>query len=200
MEKHILYGATVICEKQPVDNPWIEHRWVINDLLPKKWVKGDGVAPAGYVPLLPLHVEKDNEESNNLYIADVLIDARVGFACLCFEKSGLSAGSHVLHTVLERLRSQRQTKLHRGDTWESFWRGMPLGEGGVIVSGARANLRKSFLQGVRQLSEIFWQRLKSVPDGLSFVQCPRSLPSMLVLMWEMGERLSPIFGEACPGY
>jgi len=74
MEKHILYGATVICEKQPVDNPWIEHRWVINDLLPKKWVKGDGVAPAGYVPLLPLHIEKDNEGSNNLYIADVLID------------------------------------------------------------------------------------------------------------------------------
>jgi hypothetical protein len=74
MDKHILYGVRVICEKQPVDNPWIDHRWVIHDLLPQKWQAGDGTAPLGYVQLMPLHNASVSDGKARLFMADIQID------------------------------------------------------------------------------------------------------------------------------
>ena len=74
MDRHILYGVRVICEKQPVDNPWIDHRWVIHDLLPQKWQAGDGAVPLGYVPLMPLHNAQADDGDGTLFMADIQID------------------------------------------------------------------------------------------------------------------------------
>jgi len=74
MDRHILYGVRVICEKQPVDNPWIDHRWAVHDLLPQKMQAGDGAFPVGYVPLTPLHNGAESDDGTQLFMADIQID------------------------------------------------------------------------------------------------------------------------------
>lgn len=68
MHQHILHGVRVIVEKQPVENLWLDHKWVLHDLLPLEQEAGDGVFPAGYVPLRPMRGEM------SLFMADVKID------------------------------------------------------------------------------------------------------------------------------
>lgn len=75
MDKHILYGMRVICAKLSVDNPWIDHRWVVQDILPQRWEAGDGEVPLGYVPLMPLHQpSSQGRAESQLFIADIQID------------------------------------------------------------------------------------------------------------------------------
>lgn len=75
MDKHILYGVRVILEKQPVDNPWIDHKWAVHDLLPLTHEAGSGEFPMGYVRLAPMHREHSAEQDGfALYMADTKID------------------------------------------------------------------------------------------------------------------------------
>ena len=51
-EKHVL-GVRVIVERQPIDNVWQPHRWVIHDLMPLDRVAGNGTPPINDIPLAP---------------------------------------------------------------------------------------------------------------------------------------------------
>jgi len=75
IDRHVLYGVRVIFEKQPVDHVWIDHKWVVHDLLPLKREKGSGEFPMGYVNLTPLHRDFSSEQEGfSLYMADIQID------------------------------------------------------------------------------------------------------------------------------
>ena len=32
--RHVLYAVRVIVERQPLDNPWVSHKWAVHDLIP----------------------------------------------------------------------------------------------------------------------------------------------------------------------
>jgi hypothetical protein len=71
-EKHVLYGVRIIVERQPIDNIWKPHRWVIHDLLPLDRVSGDGTPPINDIPLVALRGNDD--ELSMLFTAEASLD------------------------------------------------------------------------------------------------------------------------------
>ena len=71
-EKHVLYGLRVIVERQPIDNVWQPHRWVIHDLMPLDRVAGNGAPPINDIPLAPLRAGDDG--LSMLFTADASLD------------------------------------------------------------------------------------------------------------------------------
>ena len=69
--RHVLYGVRVIIERQPVDNPWISHKWAVHDLIPLTLTAGLGALPSGDIALRPLH---NAATDLDLYMADIRID------------------------------------------------------------------------------------------------------------------------------
>ncbi len=71
-DKHVLFGVRVIVERQPLDNMWKPHRWVISDLIPLSVEAGTGAPPINDIPLTPLRAG-DNGLSM-LFTADASLD------------------------------------------------------------------------------------------------------------------------------
>ena len=69
--RHVLYGVRVIIERQPMDNPWISHKWAVHDLIPLDLSAGLGALPSGDIALRPMHNAASELE---LYMADIRID------------------------------------------------------------------------------------------------------------------------------
>ena len=69
--RHVLYGVRVIIERQPMDNPWISHKWAVHDLIPLDLSAGLGALPSGDIALRPMHNASSELE---LYMADIRID------------------------------------------------------------------------------------------------------------------------------
>ncbi len=69
--RHVLYAVRVIVERQPLDNPWISHKWAVHDLIPLDISAGLGALPSGDIILQPLHADSSELD---LYMADIRID------------------------------------------------------------------------------------------------------------------------------
>lgn len=71
--KHLLYGVQVILLKEPVDNPWLDHRWRLVDMVLKDLNEGQGDAPLKNIAVLPLR-ENSGTEEGELFTAETAID------------------------------------------------------------------------------------------------------------------------------
>ena len=71
LAKHLLYGVQVILAREPVDNPWLDCRWRVVDLVLKDVHAGDGQEPVKNVPILPM---RQHDGEADLYIAETAID------------------------------------------------------------------------------------------------------------------------------
>ena len=71
LAKHLLYGVQVILAREPVDNPWLDCRWRVVDLVLKDIHAGDGQEPVKNVPILPM---RQDDGEVDLYIAETAID------------------------------------------------------------------------------------------------------------------------------
>ena len=69
--RHVLYAVRVIVERQPLDNPWVSHKWAVHDLIPLDLSAGLGALPSGDITLQPLHA---GSSELDLYMADIRID------------------------------------------------------------------------------------------------------------------------------
>ena len=69
--RHVLYAVRVIVERQPLDNPWVSHKWAVHDLIPLDISAGLGALPSGDIILQPLHADSSELD---LYMADIRID------------------------------------------------------------------------------------------------------------------------------
>lgn len=72
--RHVLYGVKIIIERQPIDNIWQSHRWVIHDLVPLNLRAGDGLPPSNDIHFERLRQVKSGEESLSLFIAEASLD------------------------------------------------------------------------------------------------------------------------------
>ena len=72
--RHVLYGVKIIIERQPIDNIWQSHRWVIHDLVPLNLRAGDGLPPSNDIHFERLRQVKSGEESLSLFIAEATLD------------------------------------------------------------------------------------------------------------------------------
>ena len=72
--RHVLYGVKIIIERQPIDNIWQSHRWVIHDLVPLKLRAGDGLPPSNDIHFERLRQVKSGKESLSLFIAEASLD------------------------------------------------------------------------------------------------------------------------------
>ncbi len=71
---HVLYYVRVIFERRALDNPWLSHKWVVNDLIPIEVREGNGAVPMGSVALQALRCDDARAEQPELYMADIMID------------------------------------------------------------------------------------------------------------------------------
>jgi len=71
-EKHVLFGVRVIVERQPLDNIWKPHRWVIHDLMPLDRIAGTGAPPVNDIRFTPLREGDDG--LSMLFTADASLD------------------------------------------------------------------------------------------------------------------------------
>lgn len=95
--RHVLYGVRVIIERQPMDNPWISHKWAVHDLIPLDLSAGLGALPSGDIALRPLH----NAASDlDLYMADIRIDLHHAEAEAYAEN--LQSSDPAIYVVLRR--------------------------------------------------------------------------------------------------
>ena len=69
--RHVLYAVRVIVERQPLDNPWVSHKWAVHDLIPLDLSAGLGALPSGDITLQPLHA---GSSELDLFMADIRID------------------------------------------------------------------------------------------------------------------------------
>ena len=72
--RHVLYGIKIIIERQPIDNIWQSHRWVIHDLVPLNLRAGDGLPPSNDIHFERLRQVKSGKESLSLFIAEASLD------------------------------------------------------------------------------------------------------------------------------
>ena len=72
--RHVLYGVKIIIERQPIDNIWQSHRWVIHDLVPLNLRAGDGLPPSNDIHFERLRQVKSGQESLSLFIAEASLD------------------------------------------------------------------------------------------------------------------------------
>jgi len=73
LSKHLLYGVQVVLLREPVDNPWFDHRWRLVDLVLKEVEEGAGDEPEKNIAVLPLR-ENSATEQGELYTAETAID------------------------------------------------------------------------------------------------------------------------------
>jgi len=73
LSKHLLYGVQVVLLREPVDNPWLDHRWRLVDLVLKEVEEGAGDEPEKNIAVLPLR-ENSATEQGELYTAETAID------------------------------------------------------------------------------------------------------------------------------
>ena len=72
--RHVLYGVKIIIERQPIENIWQSHRWVIHDLVPLNLRAGDGLPPSNDIHFERLRQVKSGKESLSLFIAEASLD------------------------------------------------------------------------------------------------------------------------------
>ena len=71
--KHLLYGVQVILLREPVDNPWLDHRWRLVDMVLKDLAEGQGDEPVKNIAVLPLR-ENSATDEGELFTAETAID------------------------------------------------------------------------------------------------------------------------------
>lgn len=71
--KHLLYGVQVILLREPVDNPWLDHRWKLVDMVLKDLSEGQGDAPVKNNVVRPLR-ENSGTDEGQLFTAETAID------------------------------------------------------------------------------------------------------------------------------
>ena len=95
--RHVLYAVRVIVERQPLNNPWISHKWAVHDLIPLDISAGLGALPSGDIALMPLHAASSDLE---LYMADIRIDLHHAEAEAYAEN--LQSSDPAIYVVLRR--------------------------------------------------------------------------------------------------
>ena len=95
--RHVLYAVRVIVERQPLDNPWISHKWAVHDLIPLDISAGLGALPSGDIMLQPLHADSSELD---LYMADIRIDLHHAEAEAYAEN--LQSSDPAIYVVLRR--------------------------------------------------------------------------------------------------
>ena len=95
--RHVLYAVRVIVERQPLDNPWISHKWAVHDLIPLDISAGLGALPSGDIILQPLH---SGSSELDLYMADIRIDLHHAEAEAYAEN--LQSSDPAIYVVLRR--------------------------------------------------------------------------------------------------
>ena len=95
--RHVLYAVRVIVERQPLDNPWISHKWSVHDLIPLDISAGLGALPSGDIILQPLHADSSELD---LYMADIRIDLHHAEAEAYAEN--LQSSDPAIYVVLRR--------------------------------------------------------------------------------------------------
>ena len=95
--RHVLYAVRVIVERQPLDNPWINHKWAVHDLIPLDLSAGFGALPSGDITLQPLHA---GSSELDLYMADIRIDLHHAEAEAYAEN--LQSSDPAIYVVLRR--------------------------------------------------------------------------------------------------
>ena len=95
--RHVLYAVRVIVERQPLDNPWVSHKWAVHDLIPLDLSAGLGTLPSGDIILQPLHV---GSSELDLYMADIRIDLHHAEAEAYAEN--LQSSDPAIYVVLRR--------------------------------------------------------------------------------------------------
>ena len=96
--RHVLYAVRVIVERQPLDNPWISHKWAVHDLIPLDISAGLGALPSGDIILQPLHADSSELD---LYMADIRIDLHHAEAEAYAEN--LQSSDPAIYVVLRRI-------------------------------------------------------------------------------------------------
>ena len=96
--RHVLYAVRVIVERQPLDNPWISHKWAVHDLIPLDISAGLGALPSGDIILQPLHADSSERD---LYMADIRIDLHHAEAEAYAEN--LQSSDPAIYVVLRRI-------------------------------------------------------------------------------------------------
>lgn len=74
VNRHVLYGVKIIIERQPIDNIWQSHRWVIHDLVPLDLSTGDGLPPSNDIHFERLRQPESGEKTASLFIAEASLD------------------------------------------------------------------------------------------------------------------------------
>ena len=95
--RHVLYAVRVIVERQPLDNPWVSHKWAVHDLIPLNLSAGLGALPSGDIRLQPLHA---GSSELDLYMADIRIDLHHAEAEAYAEN--LQSSDPAIYVVLRR--------------------------------------------------------------------------------------------------
>jgi hypothetical protein len=95
--RHVLYAVRVIVERQPLDNPWVNHKWAVHDLIPLDLSAGLGALPSGDIILQPLHA---GSSELDLYMADIRIDLHHAEAEAYAEN--LQSSDPAIYVVLRR--------------------------------------------------------------------------------------------------
>ena len=72
--RHVLFGVRLIIERQPIDNVWQSHRWVIHDLIPMNLSAGDGPPPSNDIHFQHLHHHGGQGTSGSLFTAEASLD------------------------------------------------------------------------------------------------------------------------------
>ena len=96
--RHVLYAVRVIVERQPLENPWISHKWAVHDLIPLDISAGLGALPSGDIILQPLHADSSELD---LYMADIRIDLHHAEAEAYAEN--LQSSDPAIYVVLRRI-------------------------------------------------------------------------------------------------
>ena len=72
--RHVLYAVRLIIERQPIDNQWQSHRWVIHDLVPLELSAGGGLPPSNVVQFQRLRQPSDDDSGDLLFTAEASLD------------------------------------------------------------------------------------------------------------------------------
>ena len=75
--KHIFFKVKVILNKVKINNPWIDFKWKVYDILPQEIIVGNNKYPATFIspePLKKIQNQHKSKKVSDLFIAEVLID------------------------------------------------------------------------------------------------------------------------------
>ncbi len=71
--KHIFYKVRIILNKIKIDNPWVDYKWNVYDLMPLDIILGNDDIPITNIIPEPFH-KLENENDFELFVADAKID------------------------------------------------------------------------------------------------------------------------------